>query len=388
MIVALIVIGIVIVLAILLGVGFLYSRTRKMSKLVSDIPNLLKDGKLDEDLLAKAGLTKQSEEQKKSQLEIIPEIKLEEVLADSLSLKDRLATSRSVFSSYIPKISKSSSLSNQVYNDLEEAMLLADVGLPATTAILNNIKTKLKEEPQLNSEILIGILKDELVKSLTVGDRNLKFPDVKDESGKKRPVVYLFVGVNGVGKTTTIGKMAAKFVSEDKKVMLAAGDTFRAAATEQLKLWGEKTGCEVISGQDGADPASVIFDAINSAYSKGYDVVLADTAGRLQNKVNLMQELKKVKKVASKDPGLLAEVLLVVDATTGQNGVVQAKVFKEATDLTGIVLTKLDGSAKGGVSISIGQTLGVPVKLIGVGEKAQDLIPFEPQEFVDALLDV
>ncbi len=387
MVIALIVIGIVIVIAVLAAVGFFYLRTSKISKLVSDLPEMLKDGSLDEKLKGKIGSLDESQTVTKTPPVIIPEIKLDEVLAETPSLKDKLATSRSVFSGYIPKLSKAGAISAEAYNDLEEALLLADVGLSATTSILNDLKVKVKERDQITATGLIDLLKSELVAALEVGGHELKFEVVTEESGKKRPVVYLFVGVNGVGKTTTIGKMAAKFVAEGKKVMLAAGDTFRAAAADQLKLWAEKTGCEIVSGQDGADPASVIFDAVNSAYSKGYDVVLADTAGRLQNKVNLMQELRKVKKVASKEPGILSEVLLVVDATTGQNGVVQAKVFKEATDLTGIVLTKLDGSAKGGVAISIGQTLGVPVKLIGVGEKVDDLIPFVPGEFVDALLD-
>jgi len=199
------------------------------------------------------------------------------------------------------------------------------------------------------------------------------------------PTVWLFVGVNGVGKTTTIGKVAARERTEGKTVVLAAGDTFRAAAGEQLETWAERSGASLIRGAEGADPSSVIFDAVAHAAARKADLVLADTAGRLHTKVNLMEELRKVRRIAERPPGQLTEVLLVLDATTGQNGLVQAKQFTEAVGVTGIVLTKLDGTAKGGVVLAIRSELGLPIKLVGLGETAADLVEFDPQEFVAAL---
>ena len=199
------------------------------------------------------------------------------------------------------------------------------------------------------------------------------------------PTVWLFVGVNGVGKTTTIGKLALQETKAGKKVVLAAGDTFRAAAGEQLETWAERAGARIVRGSDGADPSSVIFDAVQHADSRGAGLVLADTAGRLHTKVNLMDELRKVRRVAERPPGQLTEVLLVLDATTGQNGLVQARQFTEAVGVTGIILTKLDGTAKGGVVLAIRSELGLPIKLVGVGEGPSDLVPFDPAEFVGAL---
>jgi fused signal recognition particle receptor len=193
------------------------------------------------------------------------------------------------------------------------------------------------------------------------------------------------VGVNGVGKTTTIGKVGARQIADGRKVMMAAGDTFRAAAAEQLQTWAERSGAEFVRGSEGGDPSSVIFDGIQAAAARGCELVLGDTAGRLQNKTNLMEELRKVRRVADRDPGKVTEVLLVIDATTGQNGLTQAKVFREATDVTGVVLTKLDGSAKGGIVFAIETELGIPVKLVGLGETIGDLVDFDPDEFVEAL---
>jgi fused signal recognition particle receptor len=198
--------------------------------------------------------------------------------------------------------------------------------------------------------------------------------------------VWLFVGVNGVGKTTTIGKVAKAQAAVGHNVMMAAGDTFRAAAADQLQLWAERTGADIIRGAEGADPGSIVFDAIAAAGARGKDLVLADTAGRLHTKVNLMEELRKVHRVATKADGQITEVLLVLDATTGQNGLVQAKQFTDVVELTGIVLTKLDGTAKGGIALAIETELGIPIKLVGLGESADDLVAFDPDEFVDALL--
>ncbi|MHB1137932.1 MAG: signal recognition particle-docking protein FtsY, partial [Microthrixaceae bacterium] len=223
-------------------------------------------------------------------------------------------------------------------------------------------------------------LKAEMKQRLQVSDRSLRL----DEG---RTNVWLFVGVNGVGKTTTIGKVGRRLVDDGHQVVMAAGDTFRAAAAEQLGTWADRCGAQLVRGTEGGDPSSVIFDAIASAAAKGADVVLADTAGRLHTKTNLMDELSKVRRVADKGEGSVAEVLLVLDATTGQNGLQQARQFTEATEVTGVVLTKLDGSAKGGIVFAIRSELGIPVKLVGLGEQAADLVDFDADEFVDALFD-
>ena len=199
--------------------------------------------------------------------------------------------------------------------------------------------------------------------------------------------MWLFVGVNGVGKTTTIGKVGAQQVADGRSVVMAAGDTFRAAAAEQLGTWAERAGADFVRGNEGGDPSAVIYDAVQRAAARSYDLVLGDTAGRLHTKTNLMEELRKVRRVADREPGRVSEVLLVIDATTGQNGLVQARQFTEATDVTGVVLTKLDGSAKGGIVFAVQRDLGIPVKLVGLGEGLGDLVPFDPDEFVDALFD-
>jgi fused signal recognition particle receptor len=212
--------------------------------------------------------------------------------------------------------------------------------------------------------------------------RQLHFDQAADVTN-----VWLFVGVNGVGKTTTVGKVARQEAAQGRSVLLAAGDTFRAAAGEQLAQWAERSGAEIVRGAEGGDPSAIVFDAVQRASARGNDLVLADTAGRLHTKVNLVEELKKIRRVADRPPGVVSEVLLVLDATTGQNGLVQARQFTEAVDVTGVVLTKLDGTAKGGVVIAIQRELGIPVKLVGLGEGPDDLVAFDPQAFVDALLD-
>jgi fused signal recognition particle receptor len=216
-------------------------------------------------------------------------------------------------------------------------------------------------------------------------DRLSGFDRELTQSSESGPTVWLFVGVNGVGKTTTIGKLGVREVREGRTVLMAAGDTFRAAAAEQLGMWADRAGAELVRGSEGGDPSAVIFDGVEAANARNIDLVLADTAGRLHNKVNLMEELSKVRRVADKGAGTVTEVLLVIDATTGQNGLVQAKQFTEAVELTGVVLTKLDGSAKGGIVIAIHDQLGIPVKLVGLGEGAEDLVPFDAAEFVEAL---
>jgi fused signal recognition particle receptor len=260
-------------------------------------------------------------------------------------------------------------------------LLTADVGVGPTTELVEKLRTRLRVEGGVASEAR-AVLREELLALIDPSmDRSL---NVTGAAGGT-PAVVLVVGVNGAGKTTSVGKIARMLVAENHSVLMGAADTFRAAAAEQLGTWGERVGVEVISGPEGSDPASVAFEAVRSGAERGVDVVLIDTAGRLQNKAGLMDELGKVKRVIEKQAPV-SEVLLVLDATTGQNGLVQARVFSEVVAVTGIVLTKLDGSAKGGIVVAVQRELGVPVKFVGLGEGPDDLAPFDPNEFVDALL--
>ena len=271
-------------------------------------------------------------------------------------------------------------LDDEAWDDLEETLLLADVGAPTTAALLGRVRTRASDEGLRDAEGLPAVLATEIASSLDGGyDRTLKFAD----SG---PSVWLLVGVNGVGKTTTVAKLCARELAAGHDVVLAAADTFRAAAAEQLTHWADRLGVQVIRGQEGGDPGSVAFDALEAAKGRGIDLVIVDTAGRLHTKVNLMNELEKVRRVIERTPGALVEVLLVLDASTGQNGLTQAREFTDAVGVTGVVLTKLDGTAKGGIVLAIEAELGVPVKLIGIGESEADLIPFEPAEFAAALV--
>jgi fused signal recognition particle receptor len=268
--------------------------------------------------------------------------------------RDRLGKARSLLSGYVGSILSRTDIDDDTWDELEEALVRADVGVAATQAILDDLRARVKDEGITSSAALLDALKDDLKKQLTQADPSLRF-----EPGE--PNVWLFVGVNGVGKTTTIGKVALQQQQAGRSVLLAAGDTFRAAAGEQLELWAERVGADIVRGAEGADPGSVVFDAVQRAGARNIDVVLADTAGRLHTKVNLMEELKKVRRVAERDAGKVTEVLLVLDATTGQNGLVQAKQFTDAVDVTGVVLTKLDGTAKGGIAMAIQQDLGIPI---------------------------
>ena len=272
-------------------------------------------------------------------------------------------------------------LDDAAWEEVEEVLLTADVGVGPTQELVERLRTRVKELGSRDTESVRALLREELL--TLVGpdaDRSLH-----TTGADGRPAVVLVVGVNGTGKTTTVGKLARVLVAEDRTVLLGAADTFRAAAADQLTTWGERVGAPVVRGPEGGDPASVAFDAVKQGDAGGYDVVLVDTAGRLQNKVGLMDELGKVKRVIEKQ-GPVDEVLLVLDATTGQNGLVQARVFAEVVNITGIVLTKLDGTAKGGIVVAVQRELGVPVKLVGLGEGADDLAPFDPDVFVDALL--
>jgi fused signal recognition particle receptor len=292
--------------------------------------------------------------------------------------RDRLGKARGLLAGYLGSVRSRTKIDDETWEELEEALIRADVGITATTALLDQLRAQVKAENIQTSELLVDALKDNLKKRLSIADRTLRI-----EPGM--PNVWLFVGVNGVGKTTTIGKVGHQQVGEGRTVIMAAGDTFRAAAAEQLELWSKRVGATLVRGNEGGDPGAVVFDAVERAAARQTDLVLADTAGRLHTKVNLMEELKKVRRVADKPPGKVTEVLLVIDATTGQNGLVQAKQFTEAVEVTGVVLTKLDGTAKGGIVLAIQNDLGIPIKLVGLGETADDLVAFDPDEFIDAL---
>jgi fused signal recognition particle receptor len=298
-----------------------------------------------------------------------------------LRLRARLARSHSTLGRGLLSVLSREELDDEAWEDVEEALLTADVGVGATAEIVERLRTRTKVLGTRSQGELRALLADELVTALQPEmDRSLHTLPSTD-----RPAVILVVGVNGTGKTTTCGKLARVLVADGRTVLLGAADTFRAAAADQLQTWGSRVGAETVRGPEGGDPASVAFDAVKRGIEAEVDAVLIDTAGRLHTKVGLMDELGKVKRVVERQ-GPVDETLLVLDATTGQNGLTQARVFTEVVDVTGIVLTKLDGTARGGIVISVQRELGVPVKLVGLGEGADDLAPFDPEQFVDALL--
>ena len=267
----------------------------------------------------------------------------------------------------------------EVFDELEEMLILSDAGIETTERIIYRFRWDVREKGCRGEEQLRSTLTDVLTEAVTVGDAELQLDS--------KPAVILVVGVNGVGKTTTFGKLAARLTAEGKKVLLCAGDTFRAAAAEQLTVWAERAGCDIVRHEEGSDPAAVVFDSIAAARARSTDVIIVDTAGRLHNKQNLMNELSKIRRVIDRElPESCVECLMVLDATTGQNGLIQAKQFMESANLTGIVLTKLDGTAKGGIVFAITDQLKLPVKFVGVGEGIDDLMPFDPRAFSEALL--
>ena len=289
--------------------------------------------------------------------------KTREALSDTLG---------SVFSGF-------SEIDDDFYDELEESLILADLGVDTAVKATDSLRKRIREQHLKTTEEAKNALKEILVEMLNVGDTELNLSTT--------PSVILVIGVNGVGKTTTIGKIATRLVKEGKNVLLVAGDTFRAAAADQLEIWAERSGASIVRQQEGADPASVVFNGIQSAKAKGSDVIIIDTAGRLHNKTNLMNELNKISRIVERElPDAAREVLLVLDGTTGQNGLIQAKQFKEIAGVTCVALTKLDGTAKGGIVIAVADALQLPVKFVGVGEQAEDLMPFQPKEFVEALI--
>ena len=305
-----------------------------------------------------------------------------EPVAEPATYRSRLGSVRGLFSGAVSAL-RAGRIDQETWDSLEEALIRADVGVQTTNALLDELRTKVNAREIKGGDQLLQALYRSIRDLLDgAGSRELHF-----EGRQGEPDVWLFVGVNGVGKTTTIGKLARRQSASGHSVLLAAGDTFRAAAGEQLATWAERTGTDIVQGAEGADPSAIVFDAVQRAAARGNDLVLADTAGRLHTKVNLVEELKKIRRVADRDPGNVTEVLLVLDATTGQNGLAQARQFADAVNVTGIVLTKLDGTAKGGIVIAVQRELFVPVKLVGLGEGLDDLVDFDPDEFVDALLD-
>jgi len=298
-------------------------------------------------------------------------------------LKNRLARTRSNLKDGLAKLRAGRNrIDADLLEELETLLLTADVGVEATTRIIDDLLSRVKRRELSDPEVLSQVLRQRLLETLAPSDR----PPTPVPEGKTR--VVLMVGVNGAGKTTTIGKLARRLQDENQRVMLAAGDTFRAAAVEQLQSWGERNRVPVVAQHTGADSASVIFDALQAATARNIDVLIADTAGRLHTKANLMEELKKIVRVVAKiDPDAPHEIWLVVDAGTGQNALNQALQFNQAVGLTGIIMTKLDGTAKGGIVFAISERLGLPIRFIGVGESLEDLRPFDGREFVDALFE-
>jgi fused signal recognition particle receptor len=378
-----ILIVILIVLAVLLVGGFFFLRNGRSTHTPTIEPAALdeRDAELEQidlgsaDVDAEGVLVDTPLDEAAAELEV--DEPMPEPEPEPATFRDRLGRARSAMSGYLSSVVSRGDANAETWEELEEALVRADVGVGATMEILETVRARAEEQKIKDGAAIIELVKDEMKARLGGHDISLA------EGGD--PSVWLFVGVNGVGKTTTIGKIATREVAAGRSLVLAAGDTFRAAAAEQLTMWAERSGADVVRGAEGGDPSSVIFDAVEHAAAAGADVVLADTAGRLHTKTNLMNELSKVRRVAEKGAGTVTETLLVIDATTGQNGLVQAREFTQAADLTGVVLTKLDGSAKGGIVVAVQNELGIPVKLVGLGEGAHDLIPFDADEFVDAL---
>ncbi|MEF2838360.1 MAG: signal recognition particle-docking protein FtsY [Oscillospiraceae bacterium] len=294
-------------------------------------------------------------------------------------IKAGLTKTREALSDSLGTVFMASEIDEDFYDELEESLILADLGMDTAIRAVTRLRQRVNNTNIKTVADAREALKDILVDMLNVGDTNLNLSTT--------PSVILVIGVNGVGKTTTIGKIAKQMTDQGKKVLLVAGDTFRAAAADQLEIWAGRSGAAIVRQNEGADPASVVYDGIQSAKAKDVDVIIIDTAGRLHNKTNLMNELNKISRIVNRElPDAAKEVLLVLDGTTGQNGLIQAKQFKEIAGVTAIALTKLDGTAKGGIVISVADALQIPVKFVGVGEQADDLMPFEAREFVEALI--
>ena len=383
-----------ILIGALLAIVAFVIRRRFVNKLNADIAAAKKKGIDASDTSAESSVlaetsddkldsTAQATSESSQTVEETPDVEPQPTLSWAQRIKSGLSRTRGGLGNGLAAvIGVSKKVDDDLLEELETQLLMADVGIDATQALIDGLTEKLNRKELKDSDTLLTHLKADMEGILNQSQKEL------DPTSQDGPFVILMVGVNGVGKTTTIGKLAKKYPAEGKSVMLAAGDTCRAAAVEQLEVWGERNKVPVVAQHTGADSASVIYDAIESAKAKGIDVVIADTAGRLQNKANLMNELSKVVRVMKKlDVHAPHEVMLVLDAGTGQNAISQAKLFSEAVGVSGITLTKLDGTAKGGIIFAIAKQFGLPIRYIGVGEQADDLRPFVAQEFVDALFD-
>ena len=370
----LVTVGIILAI-VLIAVGFVLfgpARTKRRTP-PAHVPDLVEDTE-----------TTEVEEERRYETPTEPTTRL-------ARLRARLAKSNNVFGRGLLTLLSQDTLDEQTWEDIEDSLIMADLGVDTTAELVDSLRERVRVLGTRDPEHIKPLLREELIKVVDpTMDRTLNVDRTEAAQAAGDPAVMLVVGVNGAGKTTTVGKIARVLVAEDRKVVLGAADTFRAAAAEQLTTWGDRVGVETVRGEEGVDPASVAYAAVEQGKRDGVDVVVIDTAGRLQNKRDLMDELGKVKRVATRPLGEgheVDEVLLVLDATTGQNGMQQAKVFAESVDITGIVLTKLDGTAKGGIVVAVQRALGVPVKLIGLGEGADDLAPFTAEGFVDALLE-
>ncbi|MBR1860977.1 MAG: signal recognition particle-docking protein FtsY [Lachnospiraceae bacterium] len=295
-------------------------------------------------------------------------------------LKEGLTKTRDSFAKSLSNAFTASEIDDDFYEELEEILIMADIGVTATESIIDDLKARVKKDHLKKTEECRDILKESIKAQMKVEETEYRFESEKS--------IIMVIGVNGVGKTTTVGKLASKFKAQGKKVLIAAADTFRAAASEQLEVWADRAGVPIVGSTGGADPASVVFDAVSACKARGVDILLIDTAGRLHNKKNLMEELRKMDKIISREfPDAHRENLIVLDGTTGQNALIQAKEFSEVAPLTGIVLTKMDGTAKGGIAVAIQSELDIPVKYIGVGEHIDDLQKFDPDAFVEAIFN-
>jgi fused signal recognition particle receptor len=390
----LIVLAVLVVVLLLAGGGLLVAQRRRRPEPGGAGTDVL-DREPPGDELAEPGVpdrTVQTIDRPGATLEAPPPAPAE-VLTPRGRFRARLGRSRSAIGRGLTGLFTRGA-DEQAWDDLEEALLAADVGVATTTELVERLRRRARADRVTEATQLRALLREELLEVIGRDtDRSLSLePDkaadrASDGQAADGPAIVLVVGVNGTGKTTTIGKLALALGQQGRSSVLAAADTFRAAATEQLAIWGERTGAPVIRQDQGADPAAVAFDALASARARGTDVLLVDTAGRLHTKTNLMEELKKIRRVLERGGGRVSEVLLVLDATTGQNGLAQARQFTDAVGVTGLVLTKLDGTARGGIVVAVQRELGLPVKLVGLGEGADDLAPFDPEAFVDAILD-
>jgi fused signal recognition particle receptor len=380
----------VLVLAVVVGIGLLAGRRRKPAQLppppepptLRPEPQVGEDAEPPRDTPTRTLDTVELPEDLAAELAPPPVERPEPTAGRLVRLRTRLARSQSSLGRGLLSLLSRDTLDEDTWEEMEDTLLRADVGVAPSQELVGRLRERVAVEGIKNPEQARAILREELVALVDPAMvRTLHTAKKADGS----PAVVLVVGVNGTGKTTTVGKLARVLVADDRTVLLGAADTFRAAAADQLQTWGQRVGAETVRGPEGGDPASVGFEAVREGIATGVDAVIIDTAGRLQNKAGLMDELGKVKRVVEKH-GPLDEVLLVLDATTGQNGMVQARVFSEVVDVSGIVLTKLDGSAKGGIVVAVQRELGVPVKLVGLGEGPDDLAPFDAEAFVDALL--